>query len=744
MIRLLLLVLLAVCMWVGLALPARAQGALGALAENPPGPLDQVVLGSLGYQDTTLRGRLVLTDYFVPGPGNYALSDENWLDLTYRPSDLLREQSVMTILWNGMPLQEVALQPTSDAATDLTIHVPRERVDPAFNRLQVQAALQIKNEDCVEENPARHLTIFNTSQVRYGYGDRQPIAVPIGPDLARYPAPFFTQNNPQPAPVRLVLPANPSSSELTAAVRVVAQLGQFGGSRGLPLEFSRADNLADLTSEHLVFVGRAASLPSLAQLPNPPGGVRRAEDGGYLDDAGQPVPAGTGVVLEVNSPWNPARAALVVTGADDQAVERASTAVASREGIRALHGQVALVSAVQSPELITTPTPTLLSDLGRSDDTISGVGQHSISFAIEAASLAGSSSLPLDLDVSHSPLLDPARSSMRVVLNGTPVSTTSFRDLAPSRARTRVDLPPAALKPGSNTLSVEFDLSLPRLEDQQCARIPTEQAWAVLHADSALVPADAPGTPDDVTLASYPYPFVRGGRLDTALLVLPDHDLGDGTALLRLVADLGRATRGPVLAPRVVRASEFDPAMAADADVIVWGLPEANSVLGRLSERLPIQVDETGRRLVLSRDLTLAVRDTSRLGVVQEVASPWSAAGHSVLAVTASTAADLTLAVDALRQGSLSGNAALASRAILQTPIAGRTPTPEPLVVGGPPPQPLQVSTFRLRPRIEAPAVAAAHRPPFVQYAAGILAGATILLALGLALRAFGPSPDRR
>jgi Bacterial cellulose synthase subunit len=724
--------------WLLATAPAHAQTA----APRRTGPLDQVGLASLGYQDQTLRGRLVSTDYFVPGPGNYALNDDNWIDLSFRPSDLLSEQSVMTVLWNGVPLQEVALQPSSDI-TRLAIQIPSQRVDPGVNRLQVQAALQIRNEDCVEENPARTLTIFNTSDVRYGYRDREPIALPINPDLARYPAPFSTQNDPQPATVRVVVPPNPSSSELTAAVRVVTQLGQSAGTRGLPLQLSTDDGQIDASAEHLIFVGRDENLPSLAQVPNPPGGVRRTEDGSYVDDAGQPVPSGTGVVFEVRSPWNPARAALVVSGADDQAVERAASVVSGREGIRALHGQSALVSEIQPPAVSSSgPTPTLLSDLGRSDDTIAGVGEHAISFSIEAASLAGSSSLPLDLDTSHSPLLDSARSSFRVVLNGAPVATTSFRDLPASRGHTRVDLPAAALKPGSNTLSIEFDLSLPRLDDQQCARIPTEQAWAVLHADSALVPTDTPGNAGDVTLASYPFPFVRAGRIDTSLFVLPN-DLGDGTALLRLVADLGRATRASVLAPRAVRASEFDATMAADSDVIVWGLPDANPVLGRLGDRLPIQVDQTGRRLVLSRDLTLAVRDASRLGVVEEVASPWSGTGHEVLAVSATSAADLTLAVDALRQGSLTGNAALASRAVPQSVIAGRTPTPEPLVLGGPPPEPLEVSTFRLRPRIEAPSVVAARRPPYIQYAAGVLAAAASVVALALAYRAFAPGSDR-
>jgi hypothetical protein len=114
-----------------------------------------------------------------------------------------------------------------------------------------------------------------------------------------------------------------------------------------------------------------------------------------------------------------------------------------------------------------------------------------------------------------------------------------------------------------------------------------------------------------------------------------------------------------------------------------------------------------------------------------------------VLVVTATSAADLTLAVDALRQGNLTGNAALASRAVPQPAGAARSPTPEPLVLGAPPPEPLQVATFRLRPRIEAPAAVAAGRPPYIQYAAGVLAAAASMVALGLAYRAFAPGPDR-
>lgn len=715
------------------------SGVPAAAQEPASRPLDELRLSELGYQDVTLRGRLVSTDYFVPGPGDFALDDDNWIDLSYQPTDLIGPDSVLSVVWNGVPMQDVAL--AEPGATTISVRLPRERVEADVNRLQVQAALQLAIAgDCDDESPARHLTIFSSSRIRYSYVDREPHPRPVTPDLARYPAPFFLPNNPQPAPVRLVTPGQPTSAELSAALRVAAQLGQFAGSHGLPLELvaDTPQAVADFATAHLVFVGRQTELPSLALLPNPSSQVVRAADDTYQDGSGQPVPNGTGVVFEVASPWNPARAALVVTGADDAAVEQAATAVGGRAGVGALRGDAALVSDAQPAPSVepATPTPTSLADLGRADDLVTGVGEHAVSFSIDAAGLASRGALPFELVTSHSPLLDPVRSSFRLVVNGVPLSATSFRDVAPTRGLTRIDMPVAALRPGLNTLRVEFALALPRPADASsvCARLPVEQAWAVLHADSALEPPAGPPA-EPVTLASYPYSFVRGGRLDETVFIVPD-SLGDGTALARLVADLGRSTRGDVIQVHAVRADEFslDPAQAAGADVVVWGLPEANPVVGELDGRLPIQLDASGRRFVFSQELTLTVRDASKLGIIQEIPSPWSS-GRGVLVVTATSPDELKLAVEALRQGGLSGNAALVSQA--ESVAVESAPT-----TGSARPA-LQVSTFRLRPSTPSASPAGGGRPPYVLLASAAVAAMAVLIAVALGLQALAARRDQ-
>lgn len=722
------------------------SGVLPLVARAEPvisGPLERVSLVELGYGDTTLRGRSVVIDYSFPGPGDYLVGNENFLDFDYLPSPVLSRGSNLQILWNGVPFEDVPIS-GAPGRTRVSLRIPKGAIDPDSNRLQVQAFLGLSAPGCGAEtdDSARHITVFDTSQVRYSYDDRTAYPRPPAIDLARYPAPFFLRSHPQPAPVRFIVPKRPTSAELGALVRVAAQLGQFAGARGIRLEVSREGDALDpavLAQRQIVFVGRERSLPTLQQLPE--SAIRRAPGGGYLDERGERVPPTTGVVLEVPSPWNPGRLALAVTGEEDQAVERAATAVASRAGLRALRGSYALVGEafpVDAPALGAGSAITL-ADLGRGDDLVSGVGDKTLFFLIEAAGSSTSGSLPFDLVLSHSPLLDEPRSSVRVVLNGVPVGSVTFRGLAPQRAVARVNIPAQQLRPGPNLINLEFSLQLPPFEQGAgCASLPVEQAWAVLHKESRIQPPTG-DAPREITLGSYPFPFIARGRLSDTLIVCPD-DLGDANALVKLAADLGRQSRADVMELDAVTVSDFDPASdRAAKNVILLGQPSQNRVLAGLQDRLPIQLDGD-QRFVFGRDITLAVRDLSNLGVVQLIQSPW-VSGRWLLAVTSTSDRGADLAVEAVRQGGLSGNAALASLAEAPRPAPGRTPAPERLAVGGPLPERLEVTTYTLR--AAAAAAPAAQAPfPYALVAALVVGVLALLLAFVLVYQAY--VADRR
>ncbi len=715
-----------------------SSASLALARDFPPStPFTSIQLSQLGYKDDTLTGPLVSADWSIPGPADYLLGsprpgDVSYVDIDYIPSELLTRESVMVVLWNGVPVYDVGIGGSGGARRTARVPIPFERIDPEVNRMTVQAQLRLDIDTCEAgsvDSPARHLTILASTTVRYSFAQPAvPQPAPVRPDLASYPLPFFSPTHPQPAPVLFVIPDAPTTTELTAFGRVATQLGQYAGDRGLKVQLQRASQVkdADLSQDHLVYIGRRGSMPQIRAIGNGP----LAQDrNGFLDALGRPVAEDTGVLMVMPSPANAARALLVVSGTSDRAVEKAALALAGRDGIKALRGTYALVTEAIP---FTAPAPasavTRLSELGFREEQVNGVGDHGISFTAFLPTVARDASVPFDIAVSHSDLLDANRSSMRIVVNDLPLESIAFRDLEPVRAVRRIELPGAALRPGANAVKIEFSLRLPGLAEREaCNAVPVEQAWAVLHADSALYPPAGVDRPlGDPSLSTYPYPFHRDGRIDDVLVVLPG-DLGaNPQSLAQFVSDVGRGTRAGLLRPTFVSAASFDPARdAADKDVILFGLPSDDPAIGTLGTRAPVQVG-ADQRLVLGREITVRVADLERLGVVEEIASPW-AAGRAVLVVTGTSAEGLDLAVEAVRQRALSGNVVIATEERPRAPVAGATATPRPLAFGGPAPIPLDVTSFQLRPQI----VAASQetRPPWVLLAAAVIALVALVIA---------------
>ncbi|MDE3111888.1 MAG: cellulose biosynthesis cyclic di-GMP-binding regulatory protein BcsB [Chloroflexota bacterium] len=729
-----------------------AAGSAAARGFPPPAPFASIQLAQLGYGDDTLQGPLVSADWFIPGPADFLLGapksgDVSYLDMDVIPSELLTKESVLVVYWNGVPISDRQIGATSGARERFRVAVPFELIDPEVNRLSVQAQLRLAIDTCEAgsvDSPARHLTIMSSSTVTYSYA--QPLVpepAPVRPDLASYPLPFFSPTHPQPAPVRIIVPDSPSATELTALGEVATQLGQYAGDRGLKVELQRASDVheSDLASTHVILLGKRSSLPLLRGLQGAPLG----QDGsGFLDASRRPIPEDSGVVMVMPSPWSPARGLLVVSGTSDAAVGKAALALAGRDGIAALRGTYAIVpdAAPYAAPAAAATVATRLSDLGHKDEQVNGVGDHAISFTAFLPSVPRDASVALDLAVSHSGLLDQDRSSMRIVVNDLPLESVAFRDLPPVHAIRRIDLPGAALRPGANALRVEFSLRLPGLAARDaCNAVPVEQAWAVLHADTSILP---PSGPDrgaaEPSLDTYPYPFNRNGRLDDVLVVVPPTLGQNAQALAQYLCDLGRTTRAGLLRPAVVTSDAFDPKRdALNKDVILFGLPQDDRAIGDLGAQLPVVVG-TDQRLVLGREITVRVADLERLGVVEEIPSPWSP-GRTVLVVSGTSAEGLDYAVEAVRQRALSGNVVVATLQQPRAPVAGAIPTPKPIAFGGPAPIPLDVSSYRLRPQILAPQQQT--RPPWVLIAAGIVAAIAVLIVAAQSYAAFRAGEDR-
>ncbi|MBV9121023.1 MAG: cellulose biosynthesis cyclic di-GMP-binding regulatory protein BcsB [Chloroflexi bacterium] len=680
----------------GLVLSLLLIGGLPAGADAAPG--SDIRLAGAGYNDNTVHGRTVTVDYFLPGPGDYPLAAAGTqVTLVFSASALLSPDSVLTVLWNGLPVLDERL-PASDSRTSLNIPLPSDRTDPTVNHLQVVGLLQVAHTTCatVDDDPAQHLTIYGDTTVHYALTGSDPVSPVLTPDLGRFPWPFFEVNQPNPSGVVFVLPRDPTDQEIQAAVEVGATLGRAASNKTIPIS-AVADSgtlTSDLSPSNLIFVGRSANLPSLRSMPDLPAEIG---SGGAISSDGNPLPADSGALLELRSPLGPGHLMLAVTGQTDVAVAKAAQALATPLSPSVLHGSFAAIGAAPSSGAASVPNAgqVTLAQLGHSDITVSGAGEHTESFQLDVpGAIDPRSGIPLQLVISHSGLLDMKQSSVRVSLNGVPVSETALGNVGAVRGSTTVTLPANAVLPGQNTVDVLFRLRLPA-GDTNCALPPDAQAWTVLHADSSISFPQKAASVNAVSLDSFPYPFAEPGEgLGATTVVVPDQ-LSDAGALLQLGSDLGGRTSSGSLSPRVLRASEVHIEDLA-TNCVLWGLPVSNPQIGRLAPYLPLTVTSgAATTFSLNGDIRLSLKEAADAGVVEEIASPWSP-GHFLLVVSATTANGQTLAVRALRQGGLRGNLALATASTdpnapkgsvqltsfdLKSPAAQNLPIPVPILI---------------------------------------------------------------
>ena len=249
-------------------------------------------------------------------------------------------------------------------------------------------------------------------------------------------------------------------------------------------------------------------------------------------------------------------------------------------------------------------------------------------FPPPAGPLAGTGSL-LRVVFAHSPLLDPAASTVAFVINGQRLASIALEASTADGAIVELHVPTPALRgDGPNLVEVRFDL---RLAGRAGDDGDNPSAFARLEGQTLLryqlsVP---PGSPPPARLEAYPFPLVGTHALAPARLglVMPrppaDPDLG---AAFRLVADLGRRSQGQEVVPEVVTANQVDWLRAGGVPALVvgalQGLPAADAVLRAAG------FTTDGATWISPDGAPLAPGD----GILAAVVSPWDHQSPIVLA----------------------------------------------------------------------------------------------------------------
>jgi hypothetical protein len=595
----------------------------------PDSPLAQSVdltfeeLGRSGFGISESGSRwvsLYLPRNLVPN------NEASYLDLAI--SHVPREPdklAVVRVTLGGVPLAVIPLSQENAEITTYRYYFKNVPLTVGRNSLEISLDTGAA---CGVKGARVDVVVYGSSYFHLEYSLNQH-----SPDLALYPVPFF-ESSFEYEPVYVVLPDDPSMTDLSAAATIAAGLGKFsyGAIQLVPALDTQIS--ADVrNNHHLIVVGKKGANRLLDELSLP----LRLDDPVLSDEQG--------VIQELVSPWNPLRMILVVTGGSDEGLTKASQALNREVHLLSMQGPTAIVQAVPPPEPLETGPRDVeftVADLGYEEMTVYGTRPNTIDYRFYVPmSWSATEGSRFTLYFGHSKAASPTTSSMGVGLNDVPVESVLLDESNASEGTLEIPLLSWLIHPGYNVLRIDIEMNLE--DEDKCLFLNSQHLWTVLYSHSYF---HLPLISQDVesSLDLFPYPFSKRPNLSGLLLVLPDHPQElDYDLVLKLAAGLGAADQGDFLALDVITADLVTEEVRRDKDLILIGRPSVNSLVEALNDSLP-QPFEFGDLLSPQFEPVVFVQDPSRdVGLIEELAAPWDPE-RMILVLTGATDEGVALA----------------------------------------------------------------------------------------------------
>lgn len=573
--------------------------------------------------DLILRGVNPGSGVFFPIPEDWTLISAR-LEVRLSHSTTLSPDSALTVSVNGQPAASLRLSPENSSSALWTVTLPEGQIKGENLDIRLDGYLRTTDNACHDMEDATNWATISRDSALVVQSQRAPFQ----PNLARFPYPVLRARALQDAAALVVIPDDASSEDWPSVLPLAGFLGQTAGFRPFNLYAVRERDLtpALAAAYDLVFAGRAGQLKLLQQ--NASTFPLKLANGKIAGSDGRALADDTGAVMEGVSPWSKERGILVLSGNGAEGLRRAVQAVIQPGFANLARGTFALVPElprVEGSNVAAAPSVWSLQTLGLGDQVVRGIGLQTVDVGLDLPVARTASGAQLVAYVSHSPFTTGDRSFFNVNVNDVPVKGVYLSADNEQRGRLEISLPGSALRPGRNSLRFQFELHLARSED--CARSGGDQAWGILHRDSALT-IDFGANRSGGSLENLPAPFT-----ESTLLVLPASPGANELAAAFLIANqFGRELGERVSAITAVAVDRLDRGQLRAAHVILLGQPSDQPLLTEALAVGPIGLDGNGRFLRTSRT-NLRLQSDQPLGMLVLQTSPW-ASNKSTLAIS--------------------------------------------------------------------------------------------------------------
>lgn len=648
-------------------------GTARALAQTA-GPITYT-FEELGNADLVMEGPYDAKSIVFSLPVNWVLQEGTAITLfidttaTGNASSNLSTGSgylggTLDVYFNGNFEKSVPLQIGQNIAYSIPLDQKSLISESRDGRMEISFFLNAVS-DCLFDQHHTTIAIRSESSVSLLYAEGS-----VASDLRLLPWPIYQPDVNFANPALLIVPDNASAEELQAALLVMAGFGRMTQGN-LTLEMLPASMITEtqLAESNLIFVGKSVNLgvskpvswplpfDNSAKLVSP---EMQPEDG----------------VLEIApSPWNQAKAALLISGNTGEAVIRAAQAATTGNLQTAKNSSVSFVAQVNPvtynvgirPGTQTQVNGNALdtlnysfSDLGYATASSSGIGTNYFvyEFVIPPGEVPISPTY-IELSYSNSALVDTNRSGLVVNLNNQLVGSARFDAVNNSQVTTRVNVPTSVFRTGLNKMEIQAEL----LPTNICAVFSNSTLWLTLYEESYL---HLPLRSADVdvkaikNLKNFPVPFSNNPSLSNTLLVLPPQSAEIWPSVGKLAYDFGKSATGAVIAFDVGFDGSIPPEKYQASNLIVVGKPSDLPILQEMKTAMPASFEPGSNVAFLqNQQVIYRVADAKDLGYLELFPAPWNTQ-NAIMFVGGTTVDGVKMAISALLddrlRDTLSGN----------------------------------------------------------------------------------------
>lgn len=585
------------------AAPARVDPAPVAADQGPAvaAPAGGSQMQRMALKDLQVRSPIRLAgtsgEYGIPfglRSNQVVTSASLTLAFSFSPA-LLGDLSQIIVLLNGEVVQSLPLRQSDGTTQAITIPINPALFLPGDNQLNLRFIGHYAR-SC--EDPFHSSLWANVSNTR-SVLNLTTQTLPLRPDLARLPAPFFDRNDYRSLKLPFVFAAKPSNAELEAAASMASWFGGMASYRGYAFKpvFGQLP-----PGNAVVFVTRSRRI------------------------AGLPVPTSGPSVSVMMNPIDNFSQLLLISGGNEKELKRAAAAVAVGRGM--LGGASTLLDAARLPAYPRYSAPRWL----RTDRPVR-LGEIVPRYSLQGRGLPPGplsadfrvapdlffwprqgGALDLRYRYPGAPWLDKYASRLDISMNGEylttlPVTGEHWWDKwfswgAPAAyvSQANVILPRYTLF-GQNALV--FDYNLLVRSKQRCKGMLPDNVRVAIQPESAIDLTHAYHAihmPDLATFAGGGYPFTVGPDMaETAVLLPADPTSAVIEAFLDIMGRFGDSTGVPAIRVSVTRSVDqlrmsgkdilaVGPAQLAQSAALFPGAPVLYQD-GRLrvAERTPVE-----------------------------------------------------------------------------------------------------------------------------------------------------------